>query len=171
LALFLLLGIPMALRLCKIILTFTSCLFLATVVFNNTFDSNSNYQFVRHVLSMDTTFPGNAGMGRAITAPILHKAFYASIILWEAVTGLLIGIGTWKLWCARSAPAAEWQRAKTWAIVGLTGSLCQWYVAFITVGGEWFLMWQSRIWNGQEAAMRMFTMMGISLVFLTLKDE
>jgi predicted small integral membrane protein len=161
----------MPLRLCKIALTAASCLFLATVVFNNLVDSNSNYQFVRHVLSMDTTFPGNAAMGRAITAPILHKAFYASIILWEAVTCILIGLGSCRLWCARSAPAAEWQQAKTLAIIGLTLSLLQWYVAFIIVGGEWFLMWQSRIWNGQEAAMRMFTMMGISLVFLSLKDE
>jgi predicted small integral membrane protein len=32
-------------------------------------------------------------------------------------------------------------------------------------------MWQSKTWNGQEAAFRMFTMMGISLLFLILGDE
>jgi predicted small integral membrane protein len=40
-----------------------------------------------------------------------------------------------------------------------------WLVAFLTVGAEWFLMWQSHIWNGQEAAFRMFTVVGIILLF------
>ena len=160
----------MPIRLCKLALVANAFFFLVLVVYNNTTDSNSNYQFVRHVLSMDTTFPGNAGMWRAITQPALHKAFYASIILWEAVSAALSGAGAWRLWRARGGSAAEWRRAKNLAAVGLTLSLTQWYVAFITVGGEWFLMWQSRIWNGQEAAFRMFTMMGISLIFLCLPD-
>ena len=37
-------------------------------------------------------------------------------------------------------------------------------VAFLAVGGECFLMWQSKTWNGQDAAFRMFTV--ISLVLL-----
>jgi len=160
----------MPIRLCKIALAANSFFFLLVVVFNNTTDSNSNYQFVRHVLSMDTTFPGNAGMWRAVTLPWLHKAFYASIILWEAAAAALIGAGVWRLWRARSAPAAEWRQAKTLAAVGLTLSLTQWFFAFMTVGGEWFLMWQSRTWNGQDAAFRLFAMMGLSLVFLCLPD-
>jgi predicted small integral membrane protein len=160
----------MTLRLCKIAVVANSFLFLALVVFNNTTDSNSNYQFVRHVLSMDNTFPGNAGMWRALSSPVLHKAFYAGIILCEAVSAALLGLGVWRLFRARSAGAAEWGRAKKLAVIGFTLSLTQWYFAFITVGGEWFLMWQSRTWNGQEAAFRMFTMMGISLIFLCLPD-
>jgi len=35
---------------------------------------------------------------------------------------------------------------------------------FLSVGGEWFLMWQSKSWNGQEEAFRMFTVVGIVLV-------
>jgi predicted small integral membrane protein len=41
-----------------------------------------------------------------------------------------------------------------------------WLVAFLDVGGEWFLMWQSQIWNGQEEAFRMFTIVGV--VFLVV---
>jgi len=158
-------------RYCKIALTACSFLFLLTVVFNNTTDYDSNYQFVRHVLSMDTTFPGNSGMWRALRDPLWHKAFYGSIIGWEALGCILIGLGTLRLWRARRAPAAEWQRAKGLASAGLTASLFQWYFAFMTVGGEWFLMWQSRTWNGQDAAFRLFTMMGLSLVFLNLRDD
>src|ERR1035438_3322060 len=105
----------MNLRLCKIVITALSSVFLLVVVFNNVTDPNSNYQFVRHVLSMDTTFPGNALMYRAIRAPILHKAFYASVIGWEALCCALIGAGTLRLWGARGAPAAAWKRAKVLA--------------------------------------------------------
>jgi predicted small integral membrane protein len=46
----------------------------------------------------------------------------------------------------------------------------QWLVAFLSVGGEWFLMWQSKIWNGQDAAFRMFACIGIILILLVLPD-
>jgi len=46
----------------KILLLAAVGLFYSLVVLNNTTDFNSNYQFVRHVLMMDTTFPGNNGM-------------------------------------------------------------------------------------------------------------
>jgi predicted small integral membrane protein len=82
----------------------------------------------------------------------------------------LVGLGSWKLWQRRQASAAGWQTAKSLAVVGLTLSLLQWYVAFICIGAEWFLMWQSKIWNGQDAAFRMFTMMAVSLIFLVLRD-
>jgi len=160
----------MPLRYCKIALTGASSLFLLAVVFNNTTDYNSNYLFVRHVLSMDTTFPGNAGMWRALRAPLWHTVFYASIILWEALGCVLIGLGTLRLWRARQATADVWEKAKSLASVGLTAGLLLWYIAFVTVGGEWFLMWQSKSWNGQEAAFRMFAMMGLNLIFLNMRD-
>jgi predicted small integral membrane protein len=161
----------MQLRLCKIVITALSAVYLFVVVVNNLTDPNSNYQFVRHVLSMDTTFPGNAAMNRAVSTPIIHKAFYASIIGWEALTCILIGAGTLRLWKARSAPTADWKKAKGLASIGLTAGLIQWYFAFMTVGGEWFLMWQSRTWNGQDAAFRLFSFMGLSLLFLNQADD
>jgi predicted small integral membrane protein len=161
----------MPIRICKILVVANSCFFLLLVVFNNATDYPSNYHFIEHVLSMDTTFPGNSGRWRAITSPAAYRAFYAGIIAWESVAAALIGAGVWRLWRARAAPAPEWKRAKTLAAVGLTVSLTQWYLAFISVGGEWFLMWQSKTWNGQEAAARMFAMMGISLIFLCLGDD
>ncbi len=161
----------MPVRLSKIAITAASAVFLLVVVFNNLTDYGSNFGFVQHVLSMDTTFPGNRGMWRAMTSPVMHHLFYASIILWETVTCILLAAGACKLWSARRESAAVWQRAKHLALVGFTVSVLQWYLAFLTVGGEWFLMWQSKIWNGQEAAFRMLTIMGISLIYLSLRDE
>ena len=169
-ALFLLLP-PVLTRVSKIALVGASAFFLLLVVFNNLTDYGSNFEFVKHVLAMDTTFPGNAGMWRAVSSPAIHHAFYAMIIAWESVSGLMLGAGAWRLWRARAAPAAAWQAAKTLATLGFTLSLLQWYVAFMAVGGEWFLMWQSKVWNGQDAAFRLFAMMGVSLVFLNLRDD
>ena len=42
------------------------------VVFDNITDYGSNYEFVRHVMMMDSTFPGIRGMRRAINTPLLH---------------------------------------------------------------------------------------------------
>jgi predicted small integral membrane protein len=58
------------------------------------------------------------------------------------------------------------RQAKHIAIAGLTLNLLMWLVAFLSVGGEWFLMWQSKTWNGQNAAFRMFTVVGIVLLLL-----
>ncbi|MEO7464953.1 MAG: DUF2165 domain-containing protein, partial [Nitrosospira sp.] len=57
---------------------------LALVVgFNNVVDYQSNFLFVRHVMSMDTVFPDNVVKYRAITEPLLHSIAYSLIIFWE----------------------------------------------------------------------------------------
>jgi predicted small integral membrane protein len=169
----------MILRLCKIALVASAALFLIIVVLNNTvFDYASNYAFVQHVLAMDSLFSGENQSWRALRDPTpedgswwFYHVFYASIILWEAVAGEICTVGAWKLWQARSATAAAFQKAKALAALGLVVSMLQWFVAFITVGGEWFLMWQSSTWNGQTAAFRMFACLGLMLVFLMQPDE
>ena len=160
----------MILRVAKILLVFAVAFYYAFVVFNNATDYDSNYQFVRHVLMMDSTFPGNHGIWRAINTPALHTAFYVAIIAWEAITMVLCFVGGIKLAGTLRDTAASFQSAKGVAIVGLTVGLLQWLVAFLSVGGEWFLMWQSKNWNGQDAAFRMFTVVGIVLLFLMQQD-
>ena len=164
----------MPFRLCKIALVAAVGFFLLVVVLNNAvFDYPSNYGFVQHVLSMDTLFSGDAQAWRAFRDPVpgshsywLHHAFYWSIIAWEATAGALCFAGARKLWLARHGDAAAFNRAKAIAAVGLTVSLLQWFTAFITVGAEWFLMWQSHLWNGQEPAFRMFAVAGLVLLIL-----
>jgi predicted small integral membrane protein len=156
----------MTLRVAKISLVFAVALFYLVIVFNNVTDYDSNYQFERHVLMMDTTFPGNHGMWRAIKAPAIETAFYLVIIGWEALSMILCFAGAAKLAGALPETAAAFNAAKRLAIIALTVSLLQWLLAFLIVGGEWFLMWQSKTWNGQEAAFRMFTVVGIVLLLL-----
>ena len=160
----------MTLRTAKVLLVFAVAVFYSFVVFNNTTDYDSNYQFVRHVMMMDSTFPGNRGMWRALNSPAWHTAFYASIIAWEAVTVLLCWWGGWRMTRALRGAAAAFHQAKSVAIAALTLALLMWLVAFLSVGGEWFLMWQSKTWNGQDAAFRMFTVIGVVLLFVALPE-
>ena len=161
----------MMLRAAKVVLVFAVALFYSFVVLNNLTDYDSNYQFIRHVLMMDSTFPENHGMWRALNSSAVHTTFYVCIIAWEAVTMLLCWVGGVRLVRALGGPAATFHRAKNVAVAGLTLSLLMWLAAFLSVGGEWFLMWQSKAWNGQEAAFRMFAVVGIVLVFLALPDS
>ena len=153
-------------RIAKTLLLASLALFYTLIIFNNLTDSNSNYQFVRHVLTMDTTFPGNHGLWRALPSPAWHLAFYISIVAWEIVTAILLWWGAAGLMRAVRRTAAEFNAAKRIPVMAVTISLLMWLVAFLAVGGEWFLMWQSRDWNGQEAAFRNFAIVG--LVFLIL---
>lgn len=161
----------MSLRAAKIAVVLGVAIFYTFVVFNNVTDYGSNYQFVRHVLMMDSTFPGNHGMWRALNQPALHTAFYVSIIACEAVTMALCWWGGIRLLKKLRGTAAEFHRAKSVAIAALTLGLLMWFVAFLSVGGEWFLMWQSKNWNGQDAAFRMFTVVGIALLLLALPEH
>ena len=77
-------------RIAKLLLLAGVAFFYSFVVFNNLTDFNSNYQLVRHVLMMDTTFPGNQGMWRALTSSAPDYSFYIAIIVWEIVTAILL---------------------------------------------------------------------------------
>ncbi len=160
----------MILRIAKVTLVFAVALYYSLVVFNNITDFSPNYQFVRHVLLMDTTFPGNRGMWRALNSSGWHTAFFVSVVLWELLTMIFCWWGGMRLAHTLRSPTREFHQAKSVAIVGLTLGLAMWLVAFISVGGEWFLMWQSRTWNGQEAAFRMFTVLGIVLLLVAQPD-
>jgi predicted small integral membrane protein len=160
----------MTLRLSKTLLVAAVALFYALVVFNNLTDYDSNYEFVHHVLLMDSTFPGNHGLWRAIHPAVWHFVFYDSIILWEACTLILCAAGAITLARALRRPAHEFLRARRIAVAGLTVGSLMWFVAFLSIGGEWFLMWQSKIWNGQEAAFRMFLVNGLILLLLAMPE-
>ena len=157
-------------RSAKLLLLAGISLYYTLVVFNNLTDFGSNYEFIQHVLSMDSTTPGNHGVWRALSSPGIHLVFYWLIILWELVTGILAWWGLVNLFRALREPAIVYNAEKRVAVMALTLSLLMWLVAFVDVGGEWFLMWQSHTWNGQEEAFRMFMIVGFVMLLLLQPD-
>lgn len=160
----------MILRLSKSLLVAAVALYCTLVALNNLTDYGSNYAFVHHVLWMDSTFPGNHGLWRAIHPRWLQVLFYDGIIGWEIVTAGLLWAGSVKLFRAVGQPGAVFRKATPLAIGGLTMGLLLWLVGFLSIGGEWFLMWQSAIWNGEEAAFRMFAVTALVLLYLVMPE-
>lgn len=109
-------------------------------------------------------------MWRAWRAPGLQLAFYLGIIAWELFNAILCWIGAAALFRARNSSGEVFTRAKRIGTLALAAGLLLWLVAFLSIGGEWFLMWQSRTWNGQEPAFRMFTIEALILVLLLQQE-
>ena len=160
-----------AIRAAKAATVAAIALFASLVTFGNLTDYDTNLAFIQHVLSMDTIFPSSRISYRAITNPALQKAAYAVIIAVEAATAVLCWIGAVALVRRLYADAAAFNRAKSPAIVGLTLGFLLWQVGFMSIGGEWFGMWQSQQWNGVPSAFRFLMTIIAVLIFVALPDQ
>jgi predicted small integral membrane protein len=147
------------------VLVLTVALVTSLIVFNNVTDYGSNYQFVKHVLSMDTTFPGNSGLWRRIESPALHHAAYVLIILAQVAIAAMTWVGGARMWSAASDPQ-RFVQPKQLAIAGLTAGVVLYVGGFLAIGGEWFLMWQSKSWNAQQSAAMFATIFAVVLMFV-----
>ena len=86
------------------------------------------------------------------------------------MTGLLLYAGGILLVRNLRSSAATFNAAKKLGVVALTLSLLMWLSAFLSVGNEWFLMWQSKEWSGESGADHMFAIAGIILLYLVMPD-
>ena len=100
------------LRLCKVLIAASLALFADLVVIDNILDYGSNYNFVKHVLSMDTTFPDSVTHWRAITQPMRWHVAYGIIIFGEALTGAAYTIGSIALFRSLRVSGETFNRAK-----------------------------------------------------------
>ena len=129
------------------------------VAFNNLTDYGSNFAFVRHVLSMDTTFGGNRLLWRAVPMHWAWHLAYGAIILGELLTGLLFVLAAIEMARAFRADAVGFAAAKRLVPAATGLGFLVWFFGFSVVGGEWFAMWQSQVWNGQQPAFRFYISM------------
>lgn len=164
-------GTGLTIRYAKIAMVLALAAYALMVTFNNITDYGSNFAFVQHVLSMDTTFQSKAAMYRAITTPELWHAAYWIIIAGEGLTGLLLFVGGLQLFKARGASGAQFDQAKKLAIAGITAGFLVWFFCFIVIGSEWFLMWQSQIWNGKDTAFNASLILLAVLIFVNQPDR
>lgn len=145
-------------------------LFATMVFLGNILDYGSNEAFVKHVLSMDTTFEGNKLMWRAITNEGLQTAAYIGIIVIELAVAVLAWTATVKMIISRKKSSVDFAKAKTAGYYAFGLAILLWFVGFICFGSEWFAMWQSAIWNGKQTAMDIVEVVGIFLIFYALPE-
>jgi predicted small integral membrane protein len=158
-------------RIAKVVMVGCLALFALLVTFDNLTDYDTNYAFVRHVLSMDTTFPGNALVYRRVTVPFLWQAGYALIIAGEGLTGVSLAIGTISMSRCLRSDGIRFNRAKRFVFIGAGLGFLVWFFGFMVIGGEWFSMWESPKWNGQEAAFRFYLTILAVLIFVNQQDS
>ena len=80
----------------------------------------------------------------------------------------------------KSAGSLEWDLAgmpeapsapETLQQTGLTLGFLVWQVGFMSIGGEWFGMWQSQQWNGVPSAFRFLMATIAVLIFVAMPDQ
>jgi predicted small integral membrane protein len=157
-------------RLSKTAMVAAIAFFATLTAFGNITDYGTNWTFVHHVFSMDTIDPTAMIKYRAIDSHALETAGYLTIIAAETLTAILCWIGAARLLVA-SKHASAFNRAKGFAVAGLTLGFLIWQVGFMSVGGEWFGMWMSAKWNGVPDAFRFFVTILMVLIYLVLPDQ
>ena len=155
---------------CKIWMVGCFALYFTLVVFNNITDYSANFGFVSNVLSMSDTFTAQHDW-RAISNSSLHHIAYWVIIATEFLIALLLWTGVISMWRKKKETMAIFQESKKAAIIGLTIGFSLWFLAFISIGGEWYLMWQSETWNGNPTAFRNATLILLGLIFISLPEN
>jgi predicted small integral membrane protein len=137
-------------RIAKIVMVASLALFAFVVAFDNITDYDTNFEFVRHVLSMDAIPPGSTLLYRRVISPPLWNLGYLLIIIAEGATSLMLAIAAVALLRHLRSDGARFNRAKRFVFIGATLGFLVWFFGFMVVGGEWFQMWQSQKWNGQQ---------------------
>ena len=160
----------LAIRAAKIAFVAGFALHASLVAFGNVTDYGTNFEFVRHVLSMDTIFPTATIAYRAIADPVLQQAAYLIIIATEAAVAALCWLGAYRLVRALRSDGRAFNHAKPVAVAGLTLGILLWQIGFITIAGEWFGMWMSHQWNGVPDAFRIAMILYAGLIFLAMRD-
>jgi predicted small integral membrane protein len=145
----------------QILMVASIALFFTLVAYDNFIDYNSNWLFVKHVLSMDTTFRDPVILYRAITQPSTQTFAYNMIIAWQVLTACACWLGCLFMWAADT---------KTMALIGLFMGFLLYMVGFLIIGGEWFSMWQSASWNGQEKAGIFLSFILLTMIFICFNE-
>lgn len=163
------LNLPWA-RYSKFALLVVTAIFYYITVFNNIVDYSANLRFIQNVAGMTDTF-NDTLLWRRMESGFLHWALYICIIVWELISGLLCTYAAYLSCKYMQAGEADFRKARTAGMIAYVFSLMLWFLAFIVVGGQWFLMWQSANWNGQDAAFRMIGIIGLIMLFHGLQKD
>jgi predicted small integral membrane protein len=108
----------------------------------------------------------------AVTDNLAHEGLLPKSmpIATEALTAVLCWIGAYALLRKLTADARAFNRAKAFAVAGLTLGFLLWQVGVMTIGGEWFGMWQSKSWDGVPSAFRFVMVIMAVLIVVALPD-
>jgi predicted small integral membrane protein len=143
------------------------CLFYAA---QNVANLDACYQTFAYVLGAadhqaypDSFFP-------AIHHPALIWLALIVVVALEFSAGLLAAKGTWDLWGTRKSSGADFNAAKTYALLGCGMGVVVWLGLFAVFGGALFQMWQTEIGGASmDDAFQFFV--ASALIFLIVNGD
>jgi len=159
----------MAIRLLKICFVASISLLCLFYAAQNVANLDACYQAFAYVMGAvdhqvypDSIFP-------AIQSPVVTWLALVIVVTLEFAAGLLAAKGAWDLWGARKAPAADFNGAKTYALLGCGVGIVVWLGFFAVFGGALFQMWQTQIGGGSmDDAFQFFG--ACALIFLIVNS-
>lgn len=157
-------------RISKAALMLFVSIFGLMVMYSNFTDYPSNYQYLSHVLSMDTVEGANYQY-RAITSPMAHHRIYWLIITLEVLSTCFCVAGTYYLYININSSAKKFHEAKRFSMIGLLIAIFIYYVGFQVIGVEWFNMDESDRWNYKNWAQNSVDFMLPLMIFMALRIE
>jgi predicted small integral membrane protein len=105
----------------------------------------------------------------AIHSPAITWLMLVLVVGLEFAAGFISAKGAWDLWIARKAPAADFNGAKTFALLGCGTGVVIWLGLFAVFGGALFQMWQTEIGAGSmDDAFQFFV--SCALIFLIVNS-
>ena len=155
------------------VLVAANALYILLVAVGNITDYGTNFAFVQHVLSMDTTnFGATPGadldpdvMRRSITDPTVWNIAYIGVIVWESLAAVVLVVAA-VAWLRAFLTGGTFDQARALSSIGLVMIIVLFFGGFIAAGGEWFQMWRSTAWNGLEPAFRNSVLAALTLVLI-----
>jgi predicted small integral membrane protein len=157
----------MSIRVLKIVLVV--CVGLQALIYaiQNLVNLDAAFGAVAYVFSMADHAAYPHHLGPPVTwAPLVWLAL-CTIIVGEALVGVLCLKGAIDMWRARSDAASVFARSKTSAVLGCGLAMVVWIGLFMALGGAWFQMWQTEIGIGSLEGAFMFAISSaVVLIFV-----
>jgi len=157
------------LKIIFVVLISLLCLFYAA---QNVANLDSCYQAFAYVLgAVDHQVYPNS-IFPVVQSPVVIWLVLVLVVTLEFAAGLLAAKGAWDLWRTRRAPAADFNRAKTLALVGCGTGIVVWFGLFAVFGGALFQMWQTEIGKGSLGdAFQYFAACAFVFIIVNSVDE
>ena len=160
----------MIVRLSKAALVAAVALLFAAVAYGNITDIDDSIGMMQRILSMAGTAQDEDLMGRAIENARIHVILYFSLVGAQILVALLCSFGSLRLVMSLFASDAEYNKAKSLAVSGLTLGFLIYSLGYLVIAEEWFAMWQSPQWHG-DTVTRFLVFIGVVLILVIHKDE
>jgi len=160
------------LRIMKTLLVLSVALWGILGAYGNLADWNGTIGAVKAATSM-VTFEGGADKWQATSNPVIVITGALFIVLSKVIAGLLCLVGARRMWAARASGAADFAKAKIYALTGCAVAVFMLFTGFIVIAEGWFELWQSDAMRGPvlASAFRYAGMITLIAIFVGTSDD